>query len=233
LKIYSNNDILSTVDDNSKSHIGSSPYPEAHPLWQQVWTHIRTAILTGAYKKGERINETLFARQFGISRNPVREALRQLIQEGLAIYKPNIGTIVAEVSTTDTRTAADIRVFLETRSVEILSATGKLPATALALDRIARQMALLGDDPISTDPEELDARFHRTLVDASGSPLLRRLWALTDPYTYASAASSARDPRPTYDAGEHSRRHRIIVEAMATGSIEKTRAALVAHITGS
>ena len=60
-------------------------------LRQEVVDEIRQRILTGDFQAGERIKENEMAQQLGVSRGPVREALRQLEQEGLVQYERNVG----------------------------------------------------------------------------------------------------------------------------------------------
>jgi len=202
-------------------------------LWQQAWQRVRADILGGRLAAGERINEARLARQYGISRNPLREALRQLIQEGLVAYRPNLGTVVAEVPPQDVRTAMEIRVFLETRAADRLLAEGRFPEILPRLEKVVRAMARLGGAAVGGEPEELDARFHGMIIEASGSPLLRRMWALTDPYAYMMDSGREPGSKGRRTGGrEHSLRHRRLLDAFSSGDQKAVRRALEAHIRG-
>ena len=74
---------------------------------------LRTRILSGLYVGGDRINPTRIAEELGISRMPVREALRQLDAEGLVTIRPNRGAIVTVLTAVDVRELFEIRAALE------------------------------------------------------------------------------------------------------------------------
>ena len=70
-------------------------------LRQEVVDEIRQKILEGEFKPGDRMKENEIAELFGVSRGPVREALRQIEQEGLVRYERNVGCSVAVVTEQD------------------------------------------------------------------------------------------------------------------------------------
>lgn len=74
---------------------------------------IRAAILSGELPEGSRVNESKLATQLGISRGPIREALRELEQEGRLISRPNYGTYVAQLTLEDMIEAIDVRELIE------------------------------------------------------------------------------------------------------------------------
>src|SRR5438105_971975 len=63
-------------------------------LHEQALEHIREALITGEYLPGDRLRESEIADQMGVSRGPIREAFRQLEQEGLIVSQPHRGTYV-------------------------------------------------------------------------------------------------------------------------------------------
>ena len=82
-------------------------------LREKVVEEIREDILKGVYKPGQRINESEIAVRYGISRGPVREALRQLEQEGLITYSINRGCSVADLTNEDIWELYTLRAELE------------------------------------------------------------------------------------------------------------------------
>ena len=82
-------------------------------LRQEVVDEIRQKILSGEFRAGDRMKENEIAESFGVSRGPVREALRQLEQEGLVKYERNIGCSVAKVSREDIYEICLLRATLE------------------------------------------------------------------------------------------------------------------------
>ena len=89
-------------------------------LRQEVVDEIRQRILTGDFQAGERIKENEMAQQLGVSRGPVREALRQLEQEGLVQYERNVGCSVAQVSGQDVYEICLLRATLEILAARLL-----------------------------------------------------------------------------------------------------------------
>src|SRR5690348_216510 len=77
--------------------------PQFRPLRSDAYEALREAILLGRLRPGERVVEAEIARQMGISRGPIREAVRQLEQEDLVVYNPRRGVVVARL----TREAAE------------------------------------------------------------------------------------------------------------------------------
>src|SRR5579871_6440709 len=80
---------------------GANLFPQApsfRPLRHDAYDALREAILLGQLPPGTRIVEAEIARQMGISRGPIREAVRQLEQDGLVEYQPRHGVIVAELT---------------------------------------------------------------------------------------------------------------------------------------
>ncbi|MGO1479464.1 GntR family transcriptional regulator [Senegalia sp. (in: firmicutes)] len=83
------------------------------PLRDVVFEHLRESIILGKIPAGERLMEIQLAQQLGVSRTPVREAIRKLELEGLVIMLPRKGAYVSEVSLKDIKEALEIRVSLE------------------------------------------------------------------------------------------------------------------------
>ena len=84
-----------------------------YSLSARVYNHIRDGILAGTFAKGDELKEKNIGDELGVSRTPVREALRQLELEGLVSIIPNKGAFVEGVSTDDIRDIYEIReVFL-------------------------------------------------------------------------------------------------------------------------
>lgn len=84
-----------------------------YSLSAKVYNHIRDGILAGTFAKGDELKEKNIGDELGVSRTPVREALRQLELEGLVSIIPNKGAFVEGVSTDDIRDIYEIRALLE------------------------------------------------------------------------------------------------------------------------
>lgn len=89
------------------------------PLRDVVFNTLREAILRGDLVAGERLMELQLAAKLGVSRTPIREAIRMLEQEGLAITIPRKGAIVARMTEKDMQDVLEIREALEELSVQV------------------------------------------------------------------------------------------------------------------
>ena len=88
------------------------------PLRDVVFQTLRNAILKGELKPGERLMEIQLAQKLGVSRTPVREALRKLELEGLVIMIPRRGAIVADITIQDLNDVLEVREALEELAVK-------------------------------------------------------------------------------------------------------------------
>lgn len=150
--------------------------PEARSLRQVVLVAIRGAILEGKLPSGERLLEADIAREMGVSRGPVREALRQLEQEGLVTVHPYRDTVVAHTSTEEMQAVLlPIRLVLERFAVR-KALPGITDAEIDALDRLVEEMKEGARRQDTATVVEQDLAFHRLLIDLSGSEQVVRLW---------------------------------------------------------
>ena len=142
---------------------------------QHIAERLRKAILSGDIAPGAQLVETTLAEQFAVSRGPLREALRQLIEEGLLVTVPYTGTHVIALSAEDVAEIYSMRITLERFAFEL--AWGRRDA-AFALELRRRNDALTvcidaGDDEASI-LAELD--LHGYVYEVSGHRLLQRTW---------------------------------------------------------
>lgn len=89
------------------------------PLRDVVFNTLREAILKGELKPGERLMELKLADKMGVSRTPIREAIRMLEQEGLAVTVPRRGAEVAKMTEKDMKDVLEIRTALDELAVEL------------------------------------------------------------------------------------------------------------------
>jgi DNA-binding GntR family transcriptional regulator len=136
---------------------------------------LREAILTGEYKPGDRLNESLIAREFKISRIPVREALFQLQESGLVMNHERRGMFVTLLSKEDVQKINSVRIILETEALKLARArmTPELQAELSA--QVNKIESWNGTEGTVAEAAALDLEFHRTLWAASGNDYLVRM----------------------------------------------------------
>jgi len=147
-----------------------SPIPAiaTQTYWQAYW-HIRNKILSGEFVGGARVNPSEVGEELGISRMPVREALRQLDAEGLVTIRPNRGAVVTSL------TSAEVSELFEMRAVlEALAARLALPQltgeSLIELDTLRQRMdRARGDVKLWIQRHN---EFHDFIVVASNRPRL-------------------------------------------------------------
>lgn len=148
-------------------------------LADQVHNYIKRLILSGELKGGEKIPEEKIARQFGVSRTPIREALRRLDEYGLIYLKPRSYAVVVELKPEEAEQIARVRAQLESLSVELLSDCGT-EEDFEALEQLAKECdrLLLTGDLASTF--EKDSQLHLEIAGRTGNRHLYELFEKID-----------------------------------------------------
>ena len=132
---------------------------------------LRDLILSGAFGIGVPLKQEVLAKRFGVSRIPVREALKRLEAEGLVDHTPHQGSVVASQSIPELLEALDIRIGLETRALKLAIPNMKAADFKAARDIIKRYDA--SDSP--REWSELNLEFHLTLYRPCARPKLLRM----------------------------------------------------------
>lgn len=134
-------------------------YDEYIPLRDIVFKTLRDAIITGEFQPGERLMEMKLANEMGVSRTPVREAIKKLEAEGLVIMNPRRGAQVAPINEKDLKDILEIRKALESLSCRI--ACGKVnPDDVKHLRSINRAVAKAVRENDIPEIVERDVEFH-------------------------------------------------------------------------
>ncbi len=139
---------------------------DGRPLNEVVAGLIRADIITGRFAPGDRLAEERLAKQYSMSRNPIREAIRRLESEGFVEVLPNRGATVSRMTVERARELLQVRSALETLVVR-LAATERTDAQLAALDRIVSDGQAAVADGRYEDLADLNSQFHALLADAS------------------------------------------------------------------
>ncbi|MBC9718394.1 GntR family transcriptional regulator [Streptomyces sp. TRM66268-LWL] len=190
---------------------------------QSVCTAIRDDIVSGVYERGSRLTEEVLARRYGVSRVPVREALRTLEAEGFVVTRRHAGAHVAEPTAQEAADLLEVRMLLEP-----LGAARAAQRRTEAHLKVLRGLVRLGQERArsgqSEDLRSLGGWFHETLAQASGSPgLITLLTQLRHKIAWMYAVESPE--RPSESWAEHG----AIVDAVARGDAERARQLTAQH----
>ena len=195
----------------------------------QVFDKIRSDILNGKYKRGEELVESSIGKELGISRTPVREAIRQLELEGLVQLVPNKGAFVTGISEKDVRDIYLIRARLEGLAARIAAKN----ITPELLDAMEETVVLSEYHAKKEHYEqvcEMDSKFHKLLYKASGSRILEH--TLTDFHQYVQRvrmASIMKKRRMEKSNDEHD----AILTAIREHDEEKAELVATRHISNT
>lgn len=138
------------------------------PLRDVVFNTLRQAILKGELKPGERLMEIALAERLGVSRTPIREAMRKLELEGLVVMIPRRGAQVANITEKDLNDVLEVRIALENMAIEKAcenmteDSMSKLWVAAKEFERTTAEGNLV-------KMAEADVAFHEIIYQASGN----------------------------------------------------------------
>ena len=193
-----------------------TPPRRAQTAQEFVLGRLRDLILTRELLPGEPLRQDALAEHLGVSRVPLREALKILEGEGQITYRPHRGYVVTELSIEDLREVYELRRILEDEVT-------RLAMPNLSRDQVAAMSAIRRDIEEASGAADVvemaqtNRRFHFVLFEAAGRPRLLRMirlqWDATD--TYRSIYYGQETNRVTVN-----REHRKIVTAIRSGDTE-------------
>jgi DNA-binding GntR family transcriptional regulator len=195
----------------------------------RVFQSIREDILNGVYMEHDELRENTIAKKLGVSRTPVREALRQLELEGLVKIIPNKGAFVTGITAEDVKDIYAVRSMLEGLCVRWATENiSEEQLTELEEILVLSEFHLHKSQGEKTQQvTELDGKFHEILYDASNSRILKHV--LSDFHKYvrlARKASVANESRAQKSIEEH----RSILDAIKNKDADRAEALANAHM---
>jgi len=181
------------------------------PLREVVGAALRQAITGGILQPGERLMESQLAEELGVSRTPVREAIRKLELDGFVVMLPRRGTYVADLSLKDIHDLYEVRTALDSLAAEL--ATERINEEELErLERLVVQISEYAEAGDVDKVAETDGLFHEIIYEASRNSrliaVIHNNWDQANRYRYRSLAYPGR-LKDTCDE------HRRLVEAIA------------------
>ena len=138
--------------------------------------YLRERILDGTYAPSTNINEVQLAAHLNISRGPLREAVQRLVQEGLLVCMRNYGTSVVDLGPEDIEDIYKARLAIELEAGRLVLQEDTAELAAELNTILERLQSALEDDRLQ-DVAVLDVKFHQTIVQATRSPRLDRMFS--------------------------------------------------------
>ncbi len=196
------------------------------PLRDVVFNTLRHAILKGELEPGERLMEIALAQKLGVSRTPIREAIRKLELEGLVVMVPRKGAEVADITEKDLRDVLEVRTALEELSIG-LAMKNMNDDDCKQLTEANKLFAKdsEGDDLIKI--AEADVAFHELIYMATGNKRLIQMINNLREQMYRYRLEYIKDK------STHARlvdEHNRIIDAMVKNDVAAAKAAIKLHV---
>jgi DNA-binding GntR family transcriptional regulator len=192
----------------------------------KVFIQLQNEILNGKYQVGDSLIETRLSEELGVSRTPIREALRQLELEGLVQSIPNKGAIVKGISAQDIEDIYTIRMMIEGLAAKW--ATEKI--TPQELEELKDAIDLEEFYTLKNDTEHLmqfDSKFHDIIFKASKSKPLMHTLSTFHHYVQRARSIAFSSPIRSREVLEE---HKAIFRAIAEGDAEKAEKLTTDHV---
>jgi DNA-binding GntR family transcriptional regulator len=202
---------------------------DKYSLRGRVYSSIRESILSGKYPKGEELKEIAIGKELGVSRTPVREALRQLELEGLVNIIPNKGAYVTGITLKDVKDIYAIRSYLEGL------------AARWACEYISKEQIEVLEENIylaqfhaekhhAEQVVELDNKFHHTIYTASNSKMLEHILIEYHQYVKRVREVTLADTERAMKSNDE---HKAILEAIKNKDTDLAEKLAHTHVENS
>ncbi len=205
--------------------------PDKTTLGEVVYSSLRTSILAGQLRPGQRLKVSDLAVEHGVSLNVVREALNRLTGEQLVRASPKIGFAVTDLSLEGLSDLVAVRVAIESAALRWAIERGDVAwesQVVAAHYRLANTSETEGQPPVLTNEWiQVHSEFHTQILSACGSPRMREITRSLSDAAQIYRRWSLSLPHPDRDvAGEHA----DLVDAVLARDADRAAAALTAHI---
>ncbi|NLY18977.1 MAG: GntR family transcriptional regulator [Clostridiaceae bacterium] len=196
------------------------------PLRDVIFNTLRDAIVAGDLKPGERLMEVELAEQMGVSRTPVREAIRRLETEGFVTLVPRKGTHVAEITIKDIIDVLEVRAALDGLATE-LAAKNIRPEHLRQLENIHKQYAAALQKENLAIAIKRDVEFHDAIYNAAGNNKLMNVAGNLREQIYRFRVLYMKDFSNAADVLDE---HQLILKALSEKDHERAAMLAKEHI---
>lgn len=186
-------------------------------LREEVVKYLRDKIITGDIEQGQRIIEANIQSELGISRGPVREALRQLEGDGLVEYKPRKGCTVKIITAKDAEESYVMRTALENLSVRLCNGHFS-EETIVKMKEIVAKLEQFSNINDIINIVEYDERFHELIIREINNDKLYEMWSSLSNLNAMIFYKLYKSPYSPNELLGHN--HEILVESIENGKVD-------------
>lgn len=156
------------INDSKQSTLSQQRLGPLHAesLTELAYRSIKESIISGHFDAGEQLIESQLAKELGISRAPIREAMMRLKGDRLVVERPRQGTFVREFTAQDIVDLFNLRVAIESTAIRLVMRKGYSPEP---LDDIIKEMTKAAEEQDAQALVETELRFHEVLCQASSN----------------------------------------------------------------
>jgi len=198
-------------------------------LVESIADELRRRMIAGVYRSGERLTEEALTRELGVSRPPLREAMRLLQQEGLLTAEPRRGVVVTPLTADDVREIYSLRHALEDLAIELavpITDESKLEPMLAALTDMRRSVRRRDRTALTLD----NFRFHQSLVRMAGHARLQRAYdSLMAQLQMCMSLNLRFRESLSGNLGDVVARHARLVDLIRAGDARDVQRALAEH----
>jgi DNA-binding GntR family transcriptional regulator len=197
-------------------------------LPEQLADHIVLLLATGELQPGQRLFENDLCKHLGVSRVPVREALRLLQAQGVVKAEPNRGSFMNRFGSEEANEFLTIRLSVEQIALKRLARVVKQDPNVLApLDDIIQKMRQAHTIKDKLASCQADLAFHRTLIELSGSPVLLPIW---NSISRGILVYFMQERQAYYDYDRSIADHAVLLDAIRKSDASELNAMIEKHI---
>lgn len=196
------------------------------PLREVVFNTLRSAIVHGEFEPGERLMEVTLAKRLGVSRTPVREAIRMLELEGLVVMMPRRGAEVARITEKDLKDALEIRMALEELAAGLACARIDDDGRKNLREACARFREAVVKKNLN-EIVDADVAFHNVIYDVTDNKRLVGMFQNLRKQVYRYRVEYLKDSSYHTKLAEE---HEALTDAISRGDVDMAREVTIKHI---
>jgi DNA-binding GntR family transcriptional regulator len=222
--------MASGLRKKNKSSVNFGPLQRPRSLNEIVYENLKTGILTGKLRAGEIYSELELAREFGVSRTPVREALLKLAAENFIVFHSRKGMSINYFTRKDIEDLFELRQAVEESIINKLVENLTKSQIQTAKDIIAQQEECVKSHYDENLFLEIDRKFHLFLIETSGNRIMAQTYNNIRDYVTLTARKALLKKGRVHGV---IREHKAIVEALSKKNVEAMKEAIRKHLTTS